>query len=145
MKKKRSKKSEDSEKEAFLKKLGKKYSKELIDKATSWEIKFRKILDSSNIEYIFQYPVICEKKHLYIIDFYLPKYKLAFELDGAHHYEKENIRKDNFRTKKLKALGIEVKRIMNRNVDLINSKMLIDFIKNFPPKLTESGTSNKKR
>lgn len=53
----------------------------------------------------------------YIVDFYCHKAKLVVELDGAHHFEKDNREHDEIRTKYLNSLGIEVVRFSNRECD----------------------------
>jgi very-short-patch-repair endonuclease len=50
----------------------------------------------------------------YIMDFYCPSEKLAIELDGAHHYTEEGLRKDAERTKYLNSLGVTVIRFENK-------------------------------
>ena len=97
----------------FLTRKGKEYSKELILKATQWELSFLKKMKITGIPFIFQYPVICGGERLYIIDFYLPKEKVAIELDGQWHYTPEAMENDKIRTKLLKKEGISVIRIMN--------------------------------
>ncbi len=53
----------------------------------------------------------------YIVDFYCAKAKLAIELDGSGHYEKEQVQKDDFRTKELEKIGLTVIRICNLDID----------------------------
>ncbi len=52
----------------------------------------------------------------YILDFYCPKKKLAIELDGGHHAEKENKEYDKERTLFLNDLNIKVLRFWNNEV-----------------------------
>ena len=52
----------------------------------------------------------------FIVDFYLPKYKLAIELDGSQHYTSEVQAYDEDRTKYLSSLGITVLRYTNNDV-----------------------------
>lgn len=117
------------EKEKFLVGLGKTYAQELTVRATSWEVDFKAKLDSLGINYAFQYPVVCEKNYLYILDFYLPEYKIAFELDGAHHYEKAKLKADKQRTRRISKLGITVKRIRNRDVNRISPMLISNYLK----------------
>ncbi len=126
MKKKKTNGSVD--KERFLINLGITYSKELIARATSWELTFREILERAGIPYIFQYPVVCEKNFLYILDFYLPDYNIAFELDGAHHYEKNKVKSDKIRTKRILSLGIRVKRLMNKSIKEVTPEMIKKYL-----------------
>lgn len=125
---KKKKKKGSVDKEKFLRRLGVTYAKELTAKATSWEIEFKAKLSKAGITFIFQYPVVCEQNFLYILDFYVPDYNVAFELDGAHHYEKSKVKADALRTKRIAALGINVKRIMNMNVKQITPEMLLNYL-----------------
>lgn len=52
----------------------------------------------------------------YIVDFYCSSKKLAIELDGSQHLEKENMGKDQERNEYLNHLGITVVRFMNNEV-----------------------------
>lgn len=52
----------------------------------------------------------------FILDFYCSEEKLAIELDGEHHYEDEQKRYDEERTKYLQKVGIQVLRIKNTDV-----------------------------
>ena len=117
------------EKEQFLKKLGTKYARELTQKATKWELEFKEILEEAGLEFYFQYPVVCNKNFLYILDFYLPAYHLAFELDGAQHFTTEGQKNDAKRTRRLEKLGLRVKRIRNSSVKQVTVKMILDYLK----------------
>lgn len=129
MAKKKEKRNKGSvDKERYLRKLGVTYARELTDRATSWEIEFRQKLEEIGVVYCFQYPVVCERNFLYILDFYLPDHELAFELDGAHHYQKDKFKADNLRSKRILALGIKVKRIMNANVKQVTPAMLRNYL-----------------
>lgn len=52
----------------------------------------------------------------FIVDFFCYKTKLAIELDGQHHFEKETIEYDKRRTKFLESNGIKVVRFENQEV-----------------------------
>lgn len=72
--------------------------------------------------YLFlrNYPIRFQRQKAignYIVDFYCAKAKLAIELDGGGHYEEIQTEKDNVRTQKLKAMGVEVLRICNLDID----------------------------
>jgi very-short-patch-repair endonuclease len=130
MKKKRKSKAKGSvEKERYLKALGVIYSKDLAARATSWELEFKAKLEELGISFIFQHPIVCEKNYLYILDFFLPDYNIAFELDGAHHYQKDKVKADAARTRRVSVLGIKVKRILNRNVQHVTLPMLEAYLK----------------
>ncbi|TAN41409.1 MAG: endonuclease domain-containing protein [Nitrospirae bacterium] len=52
----------------------------------------------------------------YILDFYCPTLKLAVELDGGQHTEKQNQEYDTARTEYLTTQGIKVVRFWNNEV-----------------------------
>ena len=51
------------------------------------------------------------------MDFYCAKVGLAIELDGSGHYEMEQIKRDEARTKALEAMNVHVARFCNSDVD----------------------------
>lgn len=113
---------------SFLKSRGTEYARDLTVKATKWELEFKDKLDSYGVRYIFQHPVICNKKNLYILDFYLPHLNLGIELDGRAHYTPVNMKKDRRRTKCLQREGIRILRIANsvvKSVTQTNLKALL--------------------
>lgn len=124
MAKKRKTKRGSLEKEKFLIELGKQYAKELTEKATIYELEFKQILDQLGVEYYFQVPIVCEKNFLYILDFYLPQYKIVFEIDGWQHETKEGRKEDRIRTRRLGKLGLVVKRIKNFNVKMVTPDLI---------------------
>ena len=54
----------------------------------------------------------------YVVDFYCADKKIAIEIDGSQHYEKENEIKDLERTAFLNSLGVTVLRYTNREINL---------------------------
>ena len=52
----------------------------------------------------------------YIVDFYCPEYKLGIEADGGQHYENKGRERDEFRTKELKELSVEIIRFNNKEI-----------------------------
>ncbi|MBU2444795.1 MAG: DUF559 domain-containing protein, partial [Bacteroidetes bacterium] len=52
----------------------------------------------------------------FITDFYCAEYKLAIEIDGSIHNEKEQIERDQFRQKVIEDLGIKVIRFKNDEI-----------------------------
>jgi very-short-patch-repair endonuclease len=52
----------------------------------------------------------------YIVDFYIPKLKLAVEIDGPSHAEQEAIEYDNMRQSYIEALGIRFLRFQNDEI-----------------------------
>lgn len=53
----------------------------------------------------------------YIVDFYCDQAKLVIELDGAQHYEEEELAYDQRRTAYLEGLGLMVLRFSNVDVN----------------------------
>lgn len=72
-------------------------------------------------DFLRAYPVrFCRQKVLgqYIVDFYCAEAKLVIELDGAQHYEPDNIEQDTERTSFLEGCyGLRVIRIPNNEVN----------------------------
>ena len=72
--------------------------------------------------YLFlrKYPVKIYKQRIigrFIVDFYCASAKLVIELDGSQHYEPQGTAYDSARSAFLTALGLEVLRFSNRDVD----------------------------
>jgi very-short-patch-repair endonuclease len=72
--------------------------------------------------YLFlrKYPVKIYKQRIigsFIVDFYCASAKLVIELDGSQHYEAQGLAYDYERSEYLKALGLEVLRFSNREID----------------------------
>ena len=72
--------------------------------------------------YLFlrKYPVKIYKQRIigrFIVDFYCASAKLVIELDGSQHYEPQGTAYDSERSAFLTALGLEVLRFSNRDVD----------------------------
>ena len=53
----------------------------------------------------------------YIVDFYCAEAQLVIELDGSQHYEPQGMAYDSERSAFLTALGLEVLRFSNRDID----------------------------
>jgi len=53
----------------------------------------------------------------YVLDFYCPSVKIAFELDGSGHFFDEQKQYDELRTQWLNSIGIKVLRINNNDID----------------------------
>ena len=79
-----------------------KFRKRLVDQSTYPERKFRRALDQTEIPYEFQ-KIIRTGNHYRIVDFFLFNSDIAIEIDGAHHYTRQGLYKDNKRTNDLKA------------------------------------------
>lgn len=52
----------------------------------------------------------------YVLDFYVPKFKLAIEVDGSIHLLPEQIAKDAHRQSEIEAIGIRFLRFTNSEV-----------------------------
>lgn len=63
-------------------------------------------------------------KH-YIVDFYIPKLRLVYEIDGKSHLSR--IVYDSIRTSYLNSMGIKVCRILNE--ETLNDGIVVSFIK----------------
>ena len=71
-------------------------------------------------DYLRVYPVRFLRQKIlgkYIVDFYCAEAKLIVELDGAQHYEGENVKYDEQRTAFLEGYGLKVLRIPNNEVN----------------------------
>ena len=73
--------------------------------------------------YLFlrKYPVKVYKQRIigrFIVDFYCASAKLVIELDGSQHYEPQGMAYDSERSAFLTALGLEVLRFSNQDVDM---------------------------
>ena len=67
-----------------------------------------------------KYPVKIYKQRIigrFIVDFYCASAKLVIEVDGSGHYEPQGMAYDAERSVFLSALGLEVLRFSNRDID----------------------------
>ncbi len=70
-------------------------------------------------DYLKDLPISIRRQKVigtYILDFYIPSYKLAIELDGAEHFSYQGHCYDDPRTKYLSDLGITVLRYSNYEI-----------------------------
>ena len=72
--------------------------------------------------YLFlrKYPVKIYKQRIigrFIVDFYCASANLVIEVDGSQHYEPQGMVHDAERSQFLTALGLEVLRFSNRDID----------------------------
>ena len=66
------------------------------------------------------YPIRIYRQRIidhYIVDFYCAAAKLVIEVDGTQHFETDGAGKDRERDRNLRALGLEVLRISNRDIN----------------------------
>ena len=73
--------------------------------------------------YLFlrKYPVKIYKQRIigrFIVDFYCAPARLVIEVDGTQHYESQGLAYDAERSQFLTALGLEVLRFSNRDIDM---------------------------
>lgn len=71
-------------------------------------------------DFLCDYPIKFTRQKIvdrYILDFYCARTKIALELDGSQHYKPEGREYDSERTEYLKKHGIEVIRILNRDIN----------------------------
>ena len=70
--------------------------------------------------FLRKYPVKFYKQRIigkFIVDFYCAAAKLVIEVDGSQHYEPQGMAYDIERSAFLSALGLEVLRFSNREID----------------------------
>ena len=70
--------------------------------------------------FLRKYPVKIYKQRIigkFIVDFYCASAKLVIEVDGSQHYEPQGMAYDIERSAFLSALGLEVLRFSNREID----------------------------
>jgi len=105
------------------------YQRILRRYATPWEKKFKKILkrwcEIKGTRFVFQ-RIFWTGEQGYIADFYLPDYRMVFELDGKHHLEGEQKEKDEERDRWFKGQSIRVVRVQNREVDSVGPQEIIE-------------------
>lgn len=72
----------------------------------------------------------------YVVDFYCSEHKLAIEADGGQHYDAENIKKDEIRTRIINQHGIKVLRFTDTDIlcktDSVCESILAETGNNFP-------------
>jgi very-short-patch-repair endonuclease len=74
-----------------------------------WEVLKKR--DIFNVRFKRQHPI-----DIFIVDFYCHNYKLAIEVDGDIHLEKEIIDYDDGRTHDIEQYGVTILRFTNREV-----------------------------
>lgn len=98
--------------------------------ATKWELILKKHL--SDLHYIFksQVPIICREKYGYIVDFLLIEHNIIIEADGkSTHGNKEQIKKDNQRSRRLIKEGYHILRLWNSQISTLTKDVIDDTIK----------------
>lgn len=113
--------------------LGKKYERELRENQTPAERMFKKLLRQVKKEYDLKFECKFQKgwyedEAFYISDFYFPRSKMTVELDGMQHSNPHQMRKDERKSRHLRALGIGTIRLKNQMVYDMNSDKMMDFL-----------------
>lgn len=132
MAKRKTKKEQIEDKIIFLKNLGKEYSKKNRNNANKWESSLFNTLSELHYKFKFQVPYIVNKTknpQLFILDFLLTDYNIILEADGKQHYTKENIKKDNKRSKFLKKEGFHILRLSNKQISSFTRSDIDQIIK----------------
>ncbi len=92
------------------------FRSDLIKEQTPAEKHFKALLKSLKIEYEFQ-KILYTPTRFYILDFFIPSKKIAYEIDGGYHTTKKQKEFDKLRTEVVKNNGIkEVYRFTNTDV-----------------------------
>jgi very-short-patch-repair endonuclease len=116
----------------YLEELGAKYAKKLIINKTKWESILHKHITELGYSFKFQIPIVLKipkDYKLYILDFLIPKYNLIIEVDGlSTHSTKEQVKKDNLRTKRLVKEGYTILRFWNKQIDTLTKDQISDII-----------------
>lgn len=84
-------------------------------------------------DFLRKYPIRFQRQKPigeYIVDFYCAKANLVIELDGEYHNTEEQYREDIQRTAELKAVGVDVIRFKNEDLDIDFQQVCkqIDFV-----------------
>ena len=110
----------DIQHNAGMEGVAKEFNKELKERATEAELKFKEIAKLKKLNLRFQYKIniIAKRriKRFYFADFCDTKNKLIFEVDGEYHNTEEQQKKDKRRTKDFCKLGYKIFRISNEDV-----------------------------
>ena len=112
--------------------LGENYSKwieetqrKLLANRTSHERKFSQILSQSKVKVVEQ-PYFKINDKGYFLDFYIPQYNLAFELNGKVHKGEEREFYDADRDWAFHSIGIKTIRVSNLDIDSDDIKIKIN-------------------
>ena len=103
---------------------------------TRGERRFKGVLKGLNLAFQAQRIFVdTQFKKSYIVDFYLPYYKLVFEIDGSSHGSKWQITYDDIRSSFLARKGIKVERLSNELT--LNSQACQDLVNDIVVKRRE--------
>ena len=103
-----------------MKAIAKSLRKDLLDRMTPAELRFKHVAESKGIKLECQYEIDIKCKReiqkFYFADFCDTKNRIIFEVDGDYHFTPEQEAKDLQRTRDLRHIGYKVFRITNAQV-----------------------------
>lgn len=104
-------------------------AEQMRNSPTKWETIMSNYLKELGYAFDSQVPVICQGKHGYILDFFLTESKIFIEIDSKQwHSSKEQIKKDNLRTKRLIKEGYIPLRFWNSQLTNYTKNQILDII-----------------
>lgn len=98
----------------------------LFNSISLFEISFKQKLERWNILF-YQQVFFCIEENFFFLDFLLPEYNIAVEIDGKDH--KRRKKRDNRRDELFRSIGVKTIRIKNEQIHGITQKDLIGRIK----------------
>lgn len=105
-------------------------AKKLRGSRTRWEQSFYITLKDLGYKFEFQKPIICRSKYGYILDFLLVDYNIVVEIDGkSTHGSKEQQKKDNQRSARIKKEGYHIIRFWNKQISTYSKEVIDQIIK----------------
>lgn len=122
-------KTKGEDKYDWLVKKGKEFSKDLINRITEEEAIIKEYLTQLGYKFQFQFPIVANKKHLYILDFLLEDVKVYIEINGSQHYSKEGLKYDRLRISRLKREGLSIIALTNKQAKTFSKEVLDQIIK----------------
>lgn len=111
------------------------YSKQIIEAVrkqkenpTPAEILMIQKLSFRNIRFSFIYPVVVDSA-FFTADFFIPKYSLLIEIDGGIHNRHDQKMRDFCKDEIYRALGYNILRIKNSEVDTFDTLSIKNYQK----------------
>ena len=97
-------------------------------------------LSFRNIRFCFIYPVVVDCK-FFTADFFIPQHSLIIEIDGGIHNREDQKMRDFCKDSIYEALGYNILRIKNHEVDTFNTLKIREYNKNRIIKYQQEKTS----